>query len=417
MSNPPGWTAPGSSQPDRGQGGQGGPPGSQQGPPPGYGPAPGHGPPPGYPPGYAPPPGTGFGGPAQPPEPKPGIIPLRPIGLGEILDGAITYIRRNPKATLGLSAIVAGSSQALLGIIGVWLNTSASQLTTMRPQALNSFADVFGVIGPSLVALLLTIIITLLASLLLTGMLTAVIGRAVLGQPTTMGDAWQQALPRFPALLGASLLLILIIYPLSFAFAAAVLVTPGALVAYLASDLLGGVLIFLGSVGVVAVMAWIYVTFALATPAIVLERAGVLDALRRSYALVRGSWWRVFGILLLAWIIAIIIQSVFQIPFGAAQFAIGATGSFILAQLVATVGAILAVTVVSPFSSGVPALLYVDLRMRREGFDLQLQNAAGMPVPPPPTGPPGPPPPGPPPPAGGPPPYGPQPPQPPPPER
>ena len=35
--------------------------------------------------------------------PKPGIVPLRPLGVGEILDGAFTSMRRYPKATLGLS--------------------------------------------------------------------------------------------------------------------------------------------------------------------------------------------------------------------------------------------------------------------------------------------------------------------------
>ena len=38
--------------------------------------------------------------------PKPGVIPLRPLGLGEILDGSFATIRRNPKATLGIAAIV-----------------------------------------------------------------------------------------------------------------------------------------------------------------------------------------------------------------------------------------------------------------------------------------------------------------------
>jgi hypothetical protein len=46
---------------------------------------------------------------------KPGVIPLRPLGVGEILDGAVTTIRRNPGPMLGLSAIVAVLTQ-LLGV-------------------------------------------------------------------------------------------------------------------------------------------------------------------------------------------------------------------------------------------------------------------------------------------------------------
>ena len=87
-------------------------------PAPGYGAGPGYaGPPPGYwsapdygPPSYGAPPGYGWGSQYGPPPvpgaAKPGIIPLRPLTLSEIFNGAVGYIRTNPKATLGLTAIV-----------------------------------------------------------------------------------------------------------------------------------------------------------------------------------------------------------------------------------------------------------------------------------------------------------------------
>jgi len=48
----------------------------------------------------------GYGQGYQPPGPEPGGIPLRPLGVGEILSGAFTSIRQNPAATLGLSAVL-----------------------------------------------------------------------------------------------------------------------------------------------------------------------------------------------------------------------------------------------------------------------------------------------------------------------
>ena len=66
-------------------------PSRRQRPPPGYGPAPVYGPRPGY--------GAGA-------RPRPGIVPLRPLGLGEILDGAFQAIRTNPRTMLGVSALV-----------------------------------------------------------------------------------------------------------------------------------------------------------------------------------------------------------------------------------------------------------------------------------------------------------------------
>src|SRR4029077_6950075 len=70
-------------------------------PPPGY-PPPGC-PPPGYPPWYGPPPGVQAL--------KPGVIPLRPLSLSDIFNGAVSYIRPNPKATRGWTPIVVVAAQ------------------------------------------------------------------------------------------------------------------------------------------------------------------------------------------------------------------------------------------------------------------------------------------------------------------
>ena len=65
------------------------------------------------PPQYAMTPGVGLPGVggwgAVPQAPKPGVVPLRPLGVGEILDGAISYIRRDPKTVLGVSALIAAA--------------------------------------------------------------------------------------------------------------------------------------------------------------------------------------------------------------------------------------------------------------------------------------------------------------------
>jgi hypothetical protein len=85
MTDQPGWAAPGSEPPNDG---------SQQ-PPQQWAP-------------------QQWGPPQMPPAAaKPGVIPLRPLGLGEILDGAISYIRANPIATLGLSAAVITATQLI----------------------------------------------------------------------------------------------------------------------------------------------------------------------------------------------------------------------------------------------------------------------------------------------------------------
>ena len=121
-------------------------------PPPGYGQPGGYGQQGGYPP-----PGGQQGAPpsyprwqSQPQAPKPGVIPLRPLGVGEILDGAFTSIRRNPRATLGIAALLLTASAVitttlsliLVHYVGtVNLPTPGQQLTTEQASRLLTTLD------------------------------------------------------------------------------------------------------------------------------------------------------------------------------------------------------------------------------------------------------------------------------------
>jgi hypothetical protein len=121
-------------------------------------------------------------------------------------------------------------------------------------------------------------------------------------------------------------------------------------------------------------------------PAVVLERLSPWQAIRRSWQLSHGSFWRLFGILALTGIVVLVATYVLTIPFAILGGVAGGGGSLGMFGGVATtsattliisaVGSILAATVTRPISAGVNVLLYVDLRMRREGLDLALRNAA-----------------------------------------
>src|SRR6516162_9175750 len=111
---------------------------------------------------------------------------------------------------------------------------------------------------------------------------------------------------------------------------------------------------------------------------------GPAQALARSWRLVRGSFWRVLGITVLAGVIVLVTAGVLQIPFGLFAAMAGggnsllpSTGGNVASILISAVGGVVAGAVARPISAGVAVLLYVDLRMRREGLDLVLQTAAG----------------------------------------
>jgi hypothetical protein len=373
----PGYGQGPGSQPGWGQQGYGPGPGSQ----PGYG-QPGWGQP-GYGQGpYGPTPG-GMWPPGRPSAPKPGVIPLRPLVVGEILDGAFSSIRQNPKATLGLSAILLTITGVISTTISLIVNNVIGGISEVNLAPNPTPTQVGHYLGHTVAiqgtAALVAALLAVLIQGILAGLLTAVIGRGVLGHRITARQAWRIAAPRLPALIGAAfaVLGLLVGFWLVLGLVLFVISQVGAPT---------GVIVLIGVLGsfpVLALTIWFWVMLSLAAPAVVLERQGPLQALRRSWRLVRRSFWRVFGILLLAGLIVTIAGFVLELPFGAAAFFSGSGGVLsghtpgLAATLVAAVGRIVAGTVTRPISAGVVVLLYMDMRMRKEGLDLALQTAAG----------------------------------------
>jgi hypothetical protein len=396
VTTPPSWAAPdgGSGQPPE-QPAAGGPPGPPPapaagapdwqaapgwgGPPAGYGqppagPAPahgqpGHGPPPGWgaPQGYGPPPGW-----SRPPDVQPGVVPLRPLGLGELLDGAVGVVRRYPRPTLGLSAAVA----LVTTLLNVPLLLQLFDSPLLDPTSLSPGSDVAldAEIGGLVAGFGASGLLSFLSGVVLAGIITAVVGRAVLGQPMSVGEAWTTVRPLLLRLLALSVVVAL------GAFGAAVggvAVGVGLAVgAGVAGALLGVPLAVAG----VVLAVHLYVRWALAASAVVLERASLAQSLRRSATLVKGDWWRVFGILLLVLVITSFISQVLQTPFAARSLFAGADGEpaefGALDVVLTSIGSALSLAVVAPFGAAVSALLYVDRRMRAEGLDVALGAAA-----------------------------------------
>lgn len=364
---PPGWS---SRQPPPYVPGQH--PGSPGGRPGGFGPGPyGPGPPPPYGPGGWQRPGKG-----------PGIVPLRPLGLGEILDGAISYIRRNPRAALGLSAIVVGIATAIQLIPTFMLFDAFADLALADPETTEltvGLGEVASLFAGTIVAAVIAAVINVIAQVVLTGMLAPVVGRAVLGRHAGMASVWREVRPRLLALAGLAILLLLI----SLVIVAGFLVPIVSLIVADVSPLVVVPVAVLLVMGLAVVGVFLSVKLALAAPALVLERGRILTSLRRSWGLVRGSFWRVLGILVLAGLIGGVVGTVLQMPFALGQqvpiflnpdpAGLGVKIGLVIGGL----GGIVAGVVVSPFNAGVAALLYVDRRIRREGLDMALHAAVG----------------------------------------
>jgi hypothetical protein len=308
------------------------------------------------------------------------VIPLRPIGVSEILDGAFTAIRRNPRATLGVGALI----MTIYGIIAAILAPGAvtgfgfSSFGGTQQASQTQLQHQLHSLGSDLAGLGVTYLLLLIAGQILTGMLTVVVGRSVLGEQITAGEAWRRTLPRLPAIFGATVLIFLVIAGLWVVYAGigvalvAAHAPTGANVAYFG----------LAGIAVLCLTVWLWTSFLLANQVVVLERTGPARALGRSWRLVRRSFWRVLGIVLLTELIITIASAILQLPFSIPAGLIAShSGSSLhppfAAVVIGTIGTIVSRTVTGALLAGVSVLLYVDLRMRKEGLDMALRTATG----------------------------------------
>ncbi|MGW6822937.1 glycerophosphoryl diester phosphodiesterase membrane domain-containing protein [Streptomyces sp. NPDC055005] len=349
----PGWGSPGQQPGAQGGPSYGSPYGGQYGNQ--YGPY-GH-------------PGAPWG---PPPAAKPGVIPLRPLGLGEILDGAVSTMRSHWRSVLPITLVVA----VIVQVFGVLVQKYVMEDVETYPRGGSgtdlSAGDVVGYIALTGATYLVQILGTILA----TAMLTMIFSRAILGQPSSVATAWRESRSQLPRLIGLTLLV-----GLALVVAVGVLIVPAFLFESVA-------LAALTLLVLVPVVVWLGVALSLSSPALMLEKSTVAKAIARSWKLVKGSWWRIFGITLLTGIITAIITGIIYYPLsmiGVFGFGDGldsvmdGSASYSWGFLIfGGVALIIAQTITMPIQAGVTVLLYVDQRIRREALDLDLARAAGI---------------------------------------
>lgn len=301
---------------------------------------------------------------------KPGVIPLRPLSLSDIFNGAVGYIRANPKATLGFTTVVV----VITEVLGLILQAGPLALTGSLGVLRGEQASTAALIASSISAISGGLA-TALAAILLSGMLTVVVGRAVFGSAITIGEAWQKVRGRLLALIGLTALEVVAALLL---VAVVVLIIVGiAVAANGITAVLFGIPLVLG---LIVALAYLFTVLAFAPAAIVLERKPVMASITRSFNLVRNHFWRVLGIRLLASLVALVVAGAVSVPFGIAGqvFLMNANsaGQLLFASALSAVGRTVSQIITAPFTAGVVVLLYTDTRIRAEAFDLVLQTGA-----------------------------------------
>lgn len=318
---------------------------------------------------------AGFAGPVQP-----GIVPLRPLNLGEILDGGFRAIRANPKVMFGLSLLVLGIASVIEAVVlVVFLGQAMPVLDPALLEGSATASEALGVGPGSVLGLLAAAVAVFLATIVLTGLLIISVSQSVLGRVVSIGEVWTRARGRLGALVGLTLLI---------GVAATIAIT---LVVVVSALLIGGLATALGdSAGVLVLLgllifaaavvatAWLSIKLALAAPVLVLERASVMTSLRRSWSLTAGHFWRIFGSLVLSSIIVSVISyALMVVPTLITALVATSPDAIVTATVVTTVLSVLISAATTPFLAAVLALVYIDVRMRKEGLDVELARAAG----------------------------------------
>jgi hypothetical protein len=259
------------------------------------------------------------------------IPQLRPLGIGEILDVGIKITIRH-WWTLARAVLVVVIPLQLVAVV-VDVSASGGVVTTSGESGTIDEGEIWTFVAAALVALVLT----LLAQTIATGACFKAVADAYLGRRPSWRRSLGEVFRRLHSIIWVSIL----------AF----------------------VLALLGFFACIAPGVWLYISWAVAVPALLTEGVKGRRALGRSFRLVKGFWWRTFAIVVLGSVLGGILEAAIGGVLSAIAFA---TESDVVDIVTSTLSAVIAGAITTPFIAAVTIVLYVDLRVRKEGFDLAL---------------------------------------------
>jgi membrane-anchored glycerophosphoryl diester phosphodiesterase (GDPDase) len=316
------------------------------------------------------------------PPPKPGLIPLRPLAFGTILSASFQVLRRNPRPMFGFALLLTGVA-SLLTIIIVVAVTFFSVLRVQSATENDTPTIVAGVIAVSVLTVVVTALLSVIVSAILQGIVVLEVARGTLGEKLKLRGLWNAARGRIGALIGWALLVtgMVILGLVVLGTVIGVMIAVGG-----SAGVIGGVLLgFFGIAGAVVLGFWLATRLSFVPSVLVLERLPLRDAIRRSWSLSIGYFWKTLGIQLLVNAILQVVSNIISFPLQIVVALMGQivtpngelTAGFVPALIVycATIvvtlvfGAIAAV-----IQSATVALIYIDIRMRKEGLDLDLRR-------------------------------------------
>ncbi len=303
---------------------------------------------------------------------QPGIMPLRPLTFGDFLALPFKAMRYNRTVVIGgplaftlLASLAAGIAIWMMAVdpaFGLFSTTPATVGTDL-PR------------GDTWLALLVAGLLSILADVLARAIVAPGVSRAILGERITLSTAWGMVRPRLWRVIG--------LYGTAMAVSAILLGVFFTLIALSAINNSTGALAIVLIIGIPLMIAGVFlyeVGMGVAVPLIVLERGGVFASIRRTARLLRGRfWWTVliaFVAGLLVNVAASTLQFAAQIVGSIALFASPGNSGAVIFAVSYGVGILISSLLTYAYIGSTFAFVYVDLRIRHEGFDADLAEAA-----------------------------------------
>jgi hypothetical protein len=265
------------------------------------------------------------------------LVPdLRPLSVGEIIDVAIKIWRRHLPTLARIVFVVVAPVQVLSGLVAA----------SVRPiDTGNASVDTHAVAG-WVAGMVTAQALSALAFLIASAAVLRAVSVAYLGGEPEWRDSLRAATARLRSLIWLGLLMA------------------------------GG--LFFAALALFIPFIWLGVAWSVAFPVLIAEGQRGTGAMRRAFRLVRGRWWPTFGALLLAFMFQFFLGLVLGIPLGllTANSDTGSIAAIALTSLVSIISSV----ITTPFMAAVLVLIYFDLRVRKEGFDLELlSQGVGIP--------------------------------------
>ena len=316
---------------------------------------------------------------------KPGIIPLRPLTIGDLFSGAFEAIRSNPKVLFGFTIVIMlfvsliASVSILVSGLGYESVTSAAN----DPQALQqSTTELANALLLQIISTMVQWLSTFTGTSILTGLLAAAVSQMTVGRNLTLSEAWAMTRKRLGSLIGSFALTALITATPIVLWIVAVFVSL-AVVADGHRDLwwLAG-LAFFAIIPISILMYFFQIKLLFAPMCAVLEEIGPVASLKRSWSLVKGEFWPTLGrYLLLNLIIGFIggfVGFVIGLIGGLVTLAVTSAPSSPIGLAISMFFVMLGSGLLLPFSASFETLMYTDLRIRKENFAAVLAQAGAQ---------------------------------------